>query len=53
MPANAAQKRNSEGWWGVTGTTTVVTVKRTPCTVFSYNLMAQKVLKGMSSGQLY
>lgn len=35
-------KKKSEGWRGVTGTTTVVTVKRTPCTVFSYNLMAKK-----------
>lgn len=52
VPANAAQKK-SERWGGVTGTTTVVTVKRTPCTVFSYNLMAQKELKGMSSGWLY
>lgn len=50
--ANAAQKKvKDEG--GVTGTTTVVTVKGTPCTVFSYNLKAQKGEKGMSSGLLY
>lgn len=51
-PLMQHKKKSVKDEGGVTGTTTVVTVMSTPCTVFSYNLMAQKGLKECHQGDI-